>query len=80
MKGYEILFSDNGTDIEMIVDQIFDKVDFDCTGIISKDDWIVATINKENILEPRKLKACFQYMDIDNSGSLDMGEFLETLF
>lgn len=64
----------------MIVNEIFDHVDLDYTGRINKEDWIVATIDKERIMQPKKLYEAFNYLDVDGDGSISLDEFLETLF
>jgi len=41
---------------------------------------MIATINKQSLLELKKLKKAFNYIDIDGGGSLSVEEVKDALF
>lgn len=51
-RGYKKIYGDKA---EEYVDQIFAKVDIDGSGTIDYSEWVVATINKANLLTDDKL-------------------------
>jgi calcium-dependent protein kinase len=59
---------------EAEVDKILERVDADGSGEIDYSEWVVATINKENLLSDVKLKQAFNLFDKDESGSISADE------
>lgn len=47
------------------IEEIFFKTDFDQNGQISYSEFIVATMNKQELLEQDNLKAAFDLFDTD---------------
>ena len=66
--------------IEDQVDKIFKQVDLDNSGHIEYNEWMIATINKQSLLDNKKLKKAFNYIDIDGGGSLSVDEVRDALF
>ena len=64
---------------EAEVDKILERVDADGSGEIDYSEWVVATINKENLLSEVKLKQAFQLFDKDDSGSISADEIKAVL-
>ena len=62
------------------VEFIFDKLDSDGSGTIDPDEWLVATINKENLLSNENIEKCFKLMDKDDGGSISLDEIKDMLF
>ena len=53
MEGYKLIYGDAAEDQ---VDAIFAKVDADGSGTIEYREWVIATINKQKLLTPERLK------------------------
>ena len=64
---------------EKEVKRIFDLVDQDHSGQIDFSEYMQASVNKENLLKPEKLKASFDFYDKDGSGNISLDEFKEVL-
>lgn len=64
---------------EAEVDKILERVDADGSGEIDYSEWVVATINKENLLSEAKLKQAFSLFDKDESGSISAEEIKAVL-
>ena len=50
--GYQRIYGEAAQDV---VDRVFEKVDIDGSGQIDYSEWVVATINKKNLLTKEKL-------------------------
>lgn len=61
------------------VDAIYDQVDIDKSGEIDYSEFIIATINTQNLLTKEKLQAAFKMFDKDNSGSISKEEIKQVL-
>jgi calcium-dependent protein kinase len=61
------------------VKKILERVDADGSGEIDYSEWIVATINKEKLLSPEKLKTAFSLFDKDGGGSISADEVKDIL-
>jgi len=61
------------------VRKLFRKLDRDGSGYIDYSQWVVATINKNKLLTPEKLKAAFLLFDTDRGGSISALEVKEVL-
>ena len=48
--------------------------DIDGSGEIDYSEWLVATLNRKNLISEEKLRTAFSYFDKDNSGSISIEE------
>ena len=56
------------------VDRIMKMVDADNNGCIDYSEFVMATLNKKNLLSEGRLKAAFDIFDKDHSGYIDASE------
>jgi calcium-dependent protein kinase len=75
--GYKPVYGDMA---EYIVEKLFKQIDLDGSGEIDYSEWVMATINKEQLLTPEKLSQAFQMFDNDGGGTISADEFKEVLF
>jgi calcium-dependent protein kinase len=54
-------------------------VDIDGSGEIDYSEWLVATVNKKNLISDEKLRNAFSFFDKDGSGSISVDELKEVL-
>jgi calcium-dependent protein kinase len=59
--------------------EMFKNADLDGNGEIDYTEWEVATINKYNVLQSKKIEAAFALFDRDGSGSIEAKELKEVL-
>jgi len=64
---------------EAEVDRIMEIADADKSGSIDYSEWVVATINKAQLLSDEKLKQAFQLFDRDGGGTISSTEVKEVL-
>ena len=76
-QGYAEYFGRNLSDQE--VDEMFAKVDADGSGEIEYSEFVVATLNEQNILSQSKLQTAFKMFDKDGGGSISISEIKEVL-
>lgn len=76
MIGYRQFMGDLA---EAEVDRIMAIADTDKSGAIDYSEWVVATINKEQLLSDEKLKQAFDLFDRDGGGSISSSEIKEVL-
>mmetsp|Transcript_17591 Transcript_17591/g.19798 ORF Transcript_17591/g.19798 Transcript_17591/m.19798 type:complete len:173 (+) Transcript_17591:1079-1597(+) len=74
--GYRQLMGDLA---EAEVDRIMEIADADKSGSIDYSEWVVATINKAQLLSDEKLKQAFQLFDRDGGGTISSTEVKEVL-
>ena len=61
-------FGKSMTDEE--VDEMFAKVDSDQSGQIGYSEFLVATMSSVNLVDKKKMSACFRIFDLDDEGVL----------
>lgn len=61
------------------VDKILKLADIDGSGEIDYSEWLIATLNRKNLISDEKLKTAFSFFDKDNSGSISVDELKEVL-
>jgi calcium-dependent protein kinase len=61
------------------VDKILRLADIDGSGEIDYSEWLVATLNKKNLVSDEKLQVAFSFFDKDGSGSISIDELKEVL-
>lgn len=61
------------------VDKILRLADIDGSGEIDYSEWLVATLNKQNLISDEKLQIAFRFFDKDGSGSISIEELKEIL-
>jgi calcium-dependent protein kinase len=64
---------------EIEVDRIMKIADTDGSGEIDYSEWIVASIDKNKLLNDEKLQQCFSLFDKDGSGSISADEVKDVL-
>lgn len=65
---------------EQCVEIIFSKLDSNKSGTIEMEEWLIATINKENLLSPENIEKCFRIIDQDGGNSISIDEIKNELF
>lgn len=58
---------------------MFEKIDLDGNGTIDYTEFVMATINQQNLITTERLKMAFKMFDKDNSGALSPDEIKEVL-
>ena len=56
------------------VDRIMSVADIDGSGEIDYSEWLVATLNKKNLITDENLEKAFRYFDKDMSGVISIDE------
>ena len=67
------------SDAEAQVDQIMARVDTDRNGTIDYSEFVVATIEKNKLLNRSTLNAAFNAFDKDGNGSISADEIRDLL-
>ena len=75
--GYEEHFGTHIDDEEL--DKIFSAIDTDGSGAIDYSEFLMATMNEQQLLSKEKLKQAFKMFDKDNSGTISKEEIKEVL-
>jgi len=76
-EGYEEHFGYTIDDEEL--DKLFDAIDTDKSGTIDYSEFLMATMNEQQLLSKEKLKAAFKMFDKDGSGTISREEIKEAL-
>ena len=71
INGYRKLYGDLA---EEEVDRIMSVADIDGSGEIDYSEWLVATLNKKNLITDENLEKAFRYFDKDMSGVISIDE------
>ena len=61
------------------LERIIQSMDFDNNGYIEYEEFIRATISKENLFTDINLKTAFDMFDLDKNGSISLNEIKEVL-
>ena len=61
-------------EVEARANEIFDQADVDGNGEIDYNEWCLATINKNELINESNLREAFALFDEDNNGSIDANE------
>lgn len=61
------------------VNRIMKTVDADQNGWIDYSEFVMATLNKKNLLSAERLETAFKIFDKDNNGYIDVAEIKEVL-
>ena len=61
------------------MDQMFDAVDTDGSGMIEYSEFVVATLGEDVLLSEEKLVAAFKMFDRDGGGTISIDELKEVL-
>jgi len=77
IKGYRTFM--HSDDPEAAVDAIMKEVDNNNSGYIDYTEFVIATVNRKNMLKKEKLEAAFKLFDKDGDGYLTADE-LEEVF
>lgn len=77
LLGYEKHF---GIPIsEEQVDDMFRRIDLDGNGTIDYTEFVMATMEEQNLITDQRLKQAFELFDTDKSGALSPDEIKEVL-
>jgi len=76
-EGYEEHFGVAIDDEEL--DKIFSAIDTDGSGAIDYSEFLMATMNEQQLMSKEKLKAAFKMFDKDGSGTISKDEIKEAL-
>ena len=76
IEGYSKLYGDMA---EEDVDKILKVADLDGNGEIEYSEWVVATMDKTNLLTDEKMKTAFNLFDKDGGGTISANELKEVL-
>jgi len=76
-EGYEEHFGTAIDDEEL--DRMFAAIDTDGNGTIDYSEFLMATMNEQQLMSKEKLKAAFKMFDKDNSGTISKDEIKEAL-
>ena len=77
LNGYKTIMPFD--DAEKEVERIMNEVDIDKSGTIDYNEFVLATINKQKLLNKEKLEATFKMFDKDGSGSISSDEIKSVL-
>ena len=77
LNGYKSLMPFE--DAEKEVDRIMDEVDIDKNGTIDYNEFVLATINKQKLVNKKKLEATFKMFDKDGNGTISADEIKSVL-
>ena len=72
LQGYLKMYDQKTA--EQCVEIIFSKLDSDGSGTIEMEEWLIATINKENLLSPENIEKCFKIIDQDGGNTISIDE------
>eukprot|EP01022_Parablepharisma_sp_SALTPOND_P021128 TRINITY_DN405_c0_g1_i1.p1 TRINITY_DN405_c0_g1~~TRINITY_DN405_c0_g1_i1.p1 ORF type:complete len:381 (-),score=53.11 TRINITY_DN405_c0_g1_i1:1145-2287(-) len=78
IQGYKEIFGE-GYPVEEEIEKIMEHIDIDGNGYIDLTEFVVATINKKNLLSRERLVAAFNMFDRDGSGAISADEVKEVL-
>lgn len=76
-EGYEEHFGIPIDDEEL--DKIFSAIDTDGSGAIDYSEFLMATMNEQQLMSKEKLKQAFKMFDKDNSGTISKQEIRDAL-
>lgn len=79
MEELIVAFKAFSVDAKKEVEEIFKEVDLDKNGTIEFSEWVVASIDKRQLLTDEKLKIAFSIFDKDGGGSISPEEVKATL-
>lgn len=77
LHGYKQLMPFD--DAEKEVERIMNEVDIDKSGTIDYNEFVLATINKQKLLNKEKLETTFKMFDKDGSGTITADEIKSVL-
>jgi len=75
LEGYEKIFGTTVTAKE--IDDIFDTLDKNKSGFLDYSEFVMAVVNKENMLSKDRLEKTFNIFDKDKSGAISIDELKE---
>lgn len=76
-EGYEEHFGMAIDDEEL--DRMFDAIDTDGNGTIDYSEFLMATMNEQQLMSKEKLRAAFKMFDKDGSGTISKDEIKDAL-
>ena len=80
VKGYRKLFPDQDpAAVDERAESIFMQADTDSSGAIDFSEWCTATINQNQLLNEKNMRAAFALFDRDGGGSIEAAEIATIL-
>ena len=61
------------------IDEIFRQIDVDNSGTIDYNEFVMASINQDELTQQKNLKETFNLFDKDGNGSISVDEIVEAL-
>ena len=77
LKGYTVFFGEDVAALE--VKRLFELADIDHSGEIDFSEFILATVNRNSLMQEEKLRQAFRFYDKDGSGSISTDEIKSVL-
>ena len=77
LKGYTAYFGEDVAQLE--VKRLFELADIDHSGEIDFSEFILATVNRNSLMQEEKLRQAFRFYDKDDSGSISTDEIKSVL-
>ena len=75
VNGYRRLFPDQDpTEVDERAKEIFGHADTDHSGAIDFSEWCTATINQNQLLNDKNMRAAFALFDKDGGGTIEAAE------
>jgi len=75
ITGFSLIFQADKAKEE--VEKLMKHVDKNNNQYVDYTEWVMATINRENLLSKARLETAFKMFDKDNSGTLEKNEIKE---
>ncbi len=72
LEGYQSILGE--LEAEREADRIMKEVDFDKSGTIDYNEFVLATLNRQKVLNKEKLEATFKMFDKDGNGKISADE------
>lgn len=72
--GFTKLFGNRLKNVDSELDKIIAEVDLDNSGEISYNEFVVAAMGKQKLMDRQRLEEVFKSIDVNNSGTIDIAE------
>jgi calcium-dependent protein kinase len=76
-EGFLRIYGNRIKNLDEYLERVFGEVDFDGSGELSYEEFLMAVGNKERLMARENLEAVFHMLDTNQSGTLEFDEFRE---